>query len=64
MTRKEMLKCLFESSSLREDLLLQMESVIYDLFDNIDLKDELVARVGKETYEFIKEYRNDKSKIR
>lgn len=45
---------LMESSSLRPDLLNLVIGVIKDTFNNIDLTDELCARVNNQTYEFIK----------
>lgn len=56
MKSKELLKCLFESSSLRQDLLNKVEKAIYDLLDNIHHEDEIIARVNNDTYDFIKDY--------
>ena len=42
---RDLLDCLFESSSLRSDLLNQVEGVIKDILICIDLIDELCARV-------------------
>lgn len=49
---------LLESSSLRNDLLIQVGSAIKDIMNNIDLTDELCARVKDDTYNFIKSWRN------
>ena len=59
MTSKELLNVLFESSSLRADLLQQISSVIIDLIDNIELDDEILARVNNDTYQFIKKYKGE-----
>lgn len=58
MNSKELLNALFESSSLRQDLLDQVKNAITDLIDNIDLTDEIIARVNDETYNFIKDLKN------
>lgn len=49
-----MLEYLFESSSLQPQILQKVKNVIYDIVDNINMDDELVARVNDETYKFIK----------
>lgn len=54
METKELLEILFESSSLRDDLKAKVENAIKDIINNIELTDELLARVSDETYEFIK----------
>lgn len=54
MTSKELLELLFESSSLRIDLLNKVEDAIKDILKNIKLSDELCARLKDETYEFLK----------
>ena len=59
MSSKELLNCLIESSSLREDLLNKVEVVIKDLLDNIKLDDELMARVSDDTYNFVKDYKKE-----
>lgn len=59
MSSKELLNSLFESSSLREDLLNKVEFVIRDLFDNIELDDELMVRVSNDTYNFVKDYKKE-----
>ena len=59
MTSKELLNVLFESSSLRADLLQQISGVIIDLIDNIELDDEILARVNDDTYQFIKKYKGE-----
>ena len=58
MPSKILLDALFESSSLRQDLLDQVKKTIYDLFDSLVMNDEVLARVSDETYEFIKNYKN------
>lgn len=55
MSSKELLNALFESSSLRQDLLNQVKNAITDLIENTNLNDEVMARVSDETYNFIKE---------
>lgn len=57
MTAKDIFNALIESSSLRADLLNQVESALRNILDNIDLTDELCARVKDETYNFIKDYK-------
>ena len=57
MNSKELLEALFESSSLRHDLLEKVKGSLIDILDNIDLNDELCARVNDSTYEFIKDYK-------
>ena len=54
MTSKELLYCLLDSSSLRSDLLQQIERVLLDILNNIKLTDELCARVSDESFDFIK----------
>ena len=49
------LELLFESSSLRDDLLNDIKEIITDLINNINLDDEVVARINDKTYEFLKE---------
>ncbi len=49
-----MLEYLFESSSLQPQILQKVKNVIYDIVDNINMDDELLARVNDETYKFIK----------
>lgn len=56
---KELLNSLFASSSLREELLNKVEFVIKDLFDNIELDDELMVRVSNDTYNFVKDYKKE-----
>lgn len=53
------LDLLFESSSLREDIKQEIEIAIRDLIINIRLDDELMARVGDLTYNFVKGLKND-----
>ena len=60
MTSKQLLNALIESSSLRIDLLQHISEIIIDLLENIDLSDELLARVNDNTYNFIKEYKYGK----
>lgn len=48
-----------ESSSLRDDLREQAKNIIEDIINNIELTDELCARVSNETYEFIKRRKNE-----
>lgn len=55
MRKKDLLESLFISSTLRDDLLLEVKSVVYDLINNVKLDDEVMARVSDKTYEFIKE---------
>lgn len=55
MNNKELLNALFESSSLREDLLDNIKFIINNIIANIELSDELCARVDDTTYNFIKE---------
>lgn len=59
MNSRELIDCLLESSSLREDLLNQAGGVIRDIMNNIELTDELCARVSDETYNFIKNYKEE-----
>lgn len=54
-----LLELLFESSSLRDDLKEKVKTAIEDIICNIELTDELVARVSDETYEFLKEVKNE-----
>ena len=53
-----LLDYLLESSSSRNDLLIQVGSAIKDIMNNIDLTDELCARVKDDTFNFIKSWRN------
>lgn len=55
----ELLELLFESSTLRPDLKSKIERIIRDLIGKIELTDELLARVEDETYDFIKELKNE-----
>lgn len=55
---RDLINMLFESSSLRGDLLNYVGGVIMDVFDNIDLNDALCARIKDSTYNFLKEYKN------
>lgn len=57
LNEKELVDALLESSSLRKDLLIQVGGVLIDILNNIQLDDELCARVKDETYEFIKGYK-------
>ena len=57
MNGKGLINLLFESSSLRLDLKGKAERALTDILDNINLDDELVARVSDETYKFIKDYK-------
>lgn len=57
MKANELLNLLFESSTLRNDLLKKAEKSVKNVFDNIELTDELCARVDEETYEFISDYK-------
>lgn len=57
MNGKGLINLLFESSSLRLDLKGKAERVLTDILDNVNLDDELVARVSDETYKFIKDYK-------
>lgn len=59
MNSKDLIELLEESSSLRPDLLKKVMGCIKDILDNIDLSDELCARVNDETYEFIKSYKEN-----
>lgn len=52
-----LLELLFESSSLRDDLKEKVKIAIEDIICNIQLTDEVCARVSDETYNFIKEYK-------
>lgn len=54
-----LLDLLIESSSLRDDLKQKVERALKDIICNIDIQDELVARVSDETYEFLKEVKNE-----
>ena len=56
MNAKKLLEFLFESSSLREDLLVDIKLILNNLLNNIDLSDELCARVDDKTFEFIKSW--------
>lgn len=58
MKAKELFELLFESSSLRDDLKAKVENAIRDIISNIELTDELLARVSDDTYEFIKGLKN------
>ena len=51
---RNLIDYLMESSSLRIDLLNLVIGVIKDTFNNIDLTDELCARVSQNTCDFIK----------
>lgn len=53
----DLLELLFESSSLRDDLKEKVRFAIEDIICNIELTDELCARVSDTTYEFIKDYK-------
>lgn len=57
MNGKGLINLLFESSSLRLDLKGKEERVLTDILDNVNLDDELVARISDETYKFIKDYK-------
>lgn len=57
MNGKEFINLLLESSSLRDDLLNQVGGVLKDILNNIELTDEICARVNQETYEFIESYK-------
>lgn len=57
MNEKQLVDALLESSSLRQDFLIQVGGVLIDILNNIQLDDELCARVKDETYEFIKGYK-------
>lgn len=57
MESKYLLDLLFESSSLKSDLLDVVKAAILSTLDNIELSDELCARVDDNTYEFIKSYK-------
>lgn len=59
MNSKELLEILFQSSSLRQDLLDHIKDIIYDIIGNIDLSDEICARINQNTYDFLKEYNCD-----
>ena len=54
---ESLLELLFESSTLRPDLLEKVSSALKDILSNIELTDELCARVKDETYNFIKDYK-------
>lgn len=54
---KDLFNLLLESSSLRNDLKSEVGGVIKEILDNIELTDELVARVSDKTYQFIKDYK-------
>lgn len=60
ISSKEIVNYLIESSTLRDDLLIRVNEVIKDILDNIELTDELCARVEKRTYEFIKNWKEEK----
>ena len=60
MNNEEMLNNLWESSSLREDMLIYLKNIIVDLINNIELTDELLARVNSETYNFILGFKKSK----
>ena len=59
MNNKDLITALIESSSLREDLLKLVGGTIVDLLDNLELTDEVLARVNNDTYEFIKGYKEE-----
>ena len=61
MNNEEMLNNLWESSSLREDMLIYLKNIIVDLINNIELTDELLARVNSETYNFILGFKKEKN---
>ena len=54
----DLLELLFGSSSLRDDLKEKVRLAIEDIICNIELTDELCARVSDETYQFIKKIKN------
>lgn len=60
ISSKNMYGYLIESSSLRQDLLNEMDTILKDIINNIDLKDEICARVKKKTYDFIKNWKGEK----
>ena len=53
MISQNLLALLIESSSLREDLLNEMKSILLDILNNIKINDELCARVSGKTFDFI-----------
>lgn len=57
MSSKELIELLEQSSSLRVDLLDHAIHCVKDILNNIDLSDELCARVDNDTFEFIKEWK-------
>lgn len=59
MKAKGLYELLIESSSLRTDLLIEVGGALRDILNNIELTDELVARVDDKTYEFIKSWKKD-----
>lgn len=56
----DLISALTESSSLRQDLLNLTIGVFRDLLENIELTDEIMARVNDDTYQFVKKYKEDK----
>lgn len=60
ISSKNLFNYLIESSSLRNDLLIQVGGVIKDIMDNIELSDELCVRVKQSTYDFIKDWKGEK----
>lgn len=60
MKADKLLNALFESSSLREDLLKDIKTIIEDMFVNVELTDELCDIVSLKTLNFIKEIKSTK----
>lgn len=59
ISSKHLVDYLIESSSLRNDYLIQVGGVIKDIMNNIELTDELCARVKSSTYEFIRNWKGE-----
>ena len=57
MSEKDALALFIDSSSMIEDAKNKIGGVIMDIINNIELTDELLARVGDDTYNFIKSVR-------
>lgn len=55
MNSYDLMNALFESSSLRPDLLVQIREIFIDIVMNVKLDGELMARVNNNTYKFIKD---------
>lgn len=57
MSEKDALALFIDSSSMCDDGKTKIGGVIMDIINNIEPTDELLARVGDDTYNFIKSVR-------